>query len=326
MSSGTTILVPRSFSRTSTGQEFGYYFNLQFFTTGSHVTEGEGPWKMEANLQQVTRGLPPGRLDLVVLNIGNLREFTMEVSVGSRLLWDDKMNADDALEDFCAEYFNPAMAEEIRDAYHDYYYAYWRQRAPDLKDFPRQYIFHDLRYARAAENLLERIETGRYTSDPLFRDPHMLKIDPAYSGASDEAHAIVNGSTAAATRFQEVVTTVQHIVEQASPESRRFLNESLLSDAKFMLAANLFLRDVANGYISVEDPPSAKRALFAASIHLEEMRAAIATRETSSMPDWYQHETKFDLPGMSRRLKHAQDTITARIEAAHSPPSAETQR
>ncbi len=154
----------------------------------------------------------------------------------------------------------------------------------------------------------------------------MLKIDPAYSGASDEPHAIVNGTTAAATRLQAVVTTTQHIVEQAPPESRRFLNESLLSDAKFMLAANLFLRDVANGYISVEDAPLANRALSAASVHLEEMQAAIATRETSSMPDWYQHETKFDLPGMSRRLKRAQDTITSRIEAAHSQTSAETQK
>jgi hypothetical protein len=281
---------------------------------------------MEANLQQVTQGLQPGHLDLVVLNIGNLREFTMEVSVASKLLWNDKIKADDALEDFCAEYFSPAMAEKVRDAYHDYYYAYWQQRAPDLKDFPRQYIFHDLRYARATENLLERIETGRYTSDPLFRDPHMLKIDPAYSGASDEPHAILNGTTAAATRLHAVVTTTQHIVDQAPQESRRFLNESLLSDAKFMLAANLFLRDVANSYISVEDAPSAKRALSAASVHLEEMQAAIATRETSSMPDWYQHETKFDLPGMSRRLKHAQDTINSRIEAAHSQTSAETQR
>ncbi len=121
MSSGTTIPRPEIFHPHADGQEFGYYFNLQFFTTGSHVAEGEGPWKMEANLQQVTQGLQPGRLDLVVLNIGNLREFTMEVSVASRLLWDDKMNADDALDDFCAEYFDPAMAEKIREAYHDYY-------------------------------------------------------------------------------------------------------------------------------------------------------------------------------------------------------------
>ncbi len=250
----------------------------------------------------------------------------MEISVASKLLWDDKITADDALDDFCAEYFDPALAKPIHDAYRDYYFAYWRQRAPDLKDFPRQYIFHDLRYARAAENLLARIEIGHYTSDPLFRDPHMLKIDPAYSGASDETHAIVNGTTAAAQRLQAVVTIAQHLVEQAPPESHRFLNESLLSDAKFMLAANLFLKDVAESYIAVDDAPSAKRALSAASSHLEEMQAAIASRSTSSMPDWYQHETKFDLPGMSRRLQHAQETIAARIESGHTPTTAESQR
>ncbi len=317
---------PEIFHPHAKGQAFGYYLNLQFFTTGSHLTQGEGPWKVEQNLQRVAQAVKPGHLDLVVLNVGNLREFTMEISVASKLLWDDKITADGALDDFCAEYFDPALAKQIHDAYRDYYFGYWRQRAPDLKDFPRQYIFHDLRYARAAENLLTRIETGHYTSDPLFRDPHMLKIDPPYSGASDETHAIVNGTTASAQRLEAVVTIAQRLVDQAPPESQHFLNECLLSDAKFMLAANLFLKDVAGSYIAVDDPPSAKRALSAASSHLEEMQAAIANRTTSTMPDWYHHETKFDLPGMSRRLQHVQDMIAARIESAHAPTTAESQR
>ena len=95
-------------------QDFGYYLNLQFFTTGSHLTSGEGPWKVGQNLRQVTTGVQPGHLRFVVLNVGNVREFTMEIAVASALLWDSAVTVDAALDGFCERYYGTASQTDTR--------------------------------------------------------------------------------------------------------------------------------------------------------------------------------------------------------------------
>ena len=296
---------PEIFHPHSAEQDFGYYLNLQFFTTGSHVTAGEGPWKVARNLREVTEGVKPGHLRLVILNVGNFREFVMETSVASALLWDSTTGADEALTLFCARYFDTGAASAIRDLYRDYYDAYWQQKKPDLKNFDRQYIFHDLRYARAAENLLARIEAGPYTTDPLFRDPRMLRIVPSDSGAPDEPHAIVNGTTASIGHLQKVVATAEKISTKIPAENTAFFDESLQSNARFMLSANLFLREIAQAYISLSKVPEAQQHLAAASAYLDGMQAVVTTRRRPYLPNWYERETKFDLNRLASRLEHA---------------------
>ena len=300
---------PEIFAPHSAQQNFGYYLNLQFFTTGSHLTAGEGPWKVEQNIRSVTSALRPGSLRFVVLNVGNFREFSTEVSVASAMLWNSSVSADEALIDFCARYFDASQAGNIRALYHAYYYSYWEQKKPDLKGFDRQYIFHDLRYARAAETLLSRIETRHYTSDPLFRDPHMLRIVPADNGAPDEPHAILAGTSASIDKLKLLLADAQR-VESTIPDDRStFFDESLVSDIRFMLTTNLVLRDIAQAYISVQNTDAVKANLDDAASQLEFMRQAIASRQRPYLDRWYEHESKFDLDGMARRLQHARETV-----------------
>lgn len=306
---------PEIFKPHPHDQEFGYYFNLQFFTTGSHVVAGEGPWKTEQNIRMVSAGLEPGQLSLVVLNVGNLREFAMETSAASAMLWETEVNADQALNAFCARYFGTAAADTVRDTYRAYYYAYWQQKPTDLKNFDRQYIFHDLRYARAAENLLARIETGHYTSDPLFVDPHMLRIVPGDCGASDEAHAILNGTATSTGKFRAVLASAQALGSSIPSDDAAFFEDAVQSDAQFMLAANLFLHDIAEAYIAVETPASAQQYLAEAAAHLAGMQAVLDSKERPYLPGWYDHETKFNLREMARRLEHARMTLSTGVRA-----------
>lgn len=304
---------PEIFEPHPTQRNFGYYFNLQFFTTGSHVVAGEGPWKTEQNLRMVADGVKPGHLNFVMLNVGNLREFAMETSVASAMLWDASTTADEALTAFAATYFGAEAASEVHDVYRAYYDAYWQQKQPDLKNFDRQYIFHDLRYARAAENLLTRIETRRYTSEPLFADSHMLRIVPAHTGASDEVHAIVNGTMASAHRFEDAAATAEKVRSSIPSEDTPFFQEAVEADAQFMRAGNLFLHEIAEAYIAVERPTLAEQHLAQAATHLSEMQAAVTSRERPYLPGWYEHETKFNLQGMAHRLEHARSTLSRAV-------------
>jgi hypothetical protein len=138
----------------------------------------------------------------------------------------------------------------------------------------------------------------------------MLKIGPADSQASDEPHAIVNGTTMSIEKLHNVVAASQRLAAGMPDANRAFFNETLQSDASFMLAANLFLRDVASAYIEVNDAKSANQYLASAAMHLEEMRNLVATRQRPYLTGWYEHETKFNLDGMVHRLEHARLTLS----------------
>jgi hypothetical protein len=310
---------PEIFEPHQPQHDFGYYFNFQFFTTGSHVVSGEGPWKTEQNIRMVSNAVGPGQLRLVMLNVGNLREFLMEVSVASELLWDRDTTADQAVTSFCARYFGIQHALAALGIYKIYYDAYWQQRQPDLRNFDRQYIFHDLRYARASENLLARVETRRYTPDPLFADSHMLRIVPGAAGAADEPHAIAIGTLASAARFEAATHDAERLRAELPPEEGRFFQEAIEADAQFMRSANRFLYEIAQAYIAVENPNEAREHLDGAAQYLAEMQATSESRERPYLPNWYEHETKFNLQGIARRLEHARSSLLQYAVSGQSP-------
>jgi hypothetical protein len=300
---------PEIFEPHQRQHDFGYYFNLQFFTTGSHVVSGEGPWKTEQNLRMVANAVGPSQLRFVMLNVGNLREFVMEVSVASELLWYRNVTADDAVSSFSTRYFGAQHAAAALRIYKAYYDAYWQQRPPDIRNFDRQYIFHDLRYARASENLLARLETTRYTHEPLFADSHMLRIVPGADGAADEPHAIAIGTFASAKQFEAAAADAGRLRTHLSAQQALFFQESVEADAEFMRAANQFLYDLAQAYIAVENPEEAREHLDSAARYLTRMQTISESRERPYLPNWYEHETKFNMQGIARRLEHARSSL-----------------
>lgn len=128
--------------------KLGYYMNLQFTSTGSHLAPGEGPWKMEFNYRYVNSKSP---LYLSVVNSGNFREYMYTMSANAKLLWDyDAFDCDEWNRQYAAQYFGEEHADEIAQLYKDYFYSFWTQRKPDFPGgMERQYIFQDQRYARA---------------------------------------------------------------------------------------------------------------------------------------------------------------------------------
>ena len=85
--------------------------NLQFYSTGSHLAPGEGPWKMEDNSRYVQS---TGKQTFRVVNAGNIREFLMEMAANAQMMWNaDTYSTDDFLLKYCAQYFGAEHAEEV---------------------------------------------------------------------------------------------------------------------------------------------------------------------------------------------------------------------
>ncbi len=149
------------------GRQLGYYLNFQFTFTGSHLAPAEGPWKMAANYRMVeAAGTEP--LAFTVVNAGNNREHLAELTANAEMMWRFKgFDADRFLRSFCARYFGA----DHSGLYRDYYQAFWRQKQPDIAGFDRQYIFQDMRYARAAEMLLKVMAANIKRPNPLEGHP-----------------------------------------------------------------------------------------------------------------------------------------------------------
>lgn len=155
--------------------KLGYYMNLQFTSTGSHLAPAEGPWKMEFNYRYVNSKSP---LYLSVVNSGNFREYMYTMSANAKLLWDyDAYDSDKWNRDYAVQYFGEEYADEIADLYKDYFYAYWTQRKPDFPGgMERQFIFQDQRYARAISYIGDDFSTSApnrcriYICTSVFRD------------------------------------------------------------------------------------------------------------------------------------------------------------
>jgi len=147
--------------RNDAQRPIGYYFNFQFTSSGAHLAQAEGPWKMERNYRMVNAisGRP---LEFSVVNAGNIREFLLELSANARMMWDFEGYRTDAfLREYCSRYFGAENAERVAALYRDFYASYWTQKKPDLAGFDRQYVFQDMRYARALEQILAALPKGR---------------------------------------------------------------------------------------------------------------------------------------------------------------------
>lgn len=300
---------------------FGYYFNFQFYTTGSHVVAGEGPWKAALNHQIVFQNAGPGNFVCSVLNAGNVREFTMELAAGGDLLWNLAPGYDPNvfLTNFCARYFGAANAPQVAALAAAYYNAFWAQEKPDTVTFPggfpRQFIFQDLRYARAAEALLADLASRSFIANPFdTQGPRYFRVIPAVSGAAEELHATINGTAVALSNFNSVVASAESIYANLASDRQPYFNDLLRQPAQFMLQCNLFLQglSVADSQIS-----NGNAAVYPWLARAQSASAAMSQTLSKStqgpiFSGWYGAESKFNVPN----LQNLVNSVIGRYPAA----------
>jgi hypothetical protein len=286
---------------------FGYYFNFQFYTTGSHLTAGEGPWKVALNQQIVSQKAGGTNFVCSVLNAGNIREFTMELAAGGDLLWNlaPAYNPGAIVQNFCARYFGTPGSAAAANVFSNYYSSFWQQKKPDTATFPagfpRQFIFQDLRYARAAEALLTSLANRTYTANPFdAQGPRYFRVTPSDNGTVDELHCAITGSTAAISNFSAVVASADSLYANLPPAAQPYFNDILRQPAHVMLQCNLFLQGLCQGVANIPNGNAAVHPwVTQAQAACLEMRNILNhTTQGAVFGGWYGSESKFNLANL----------------------------
>jgi hypothetical protein len=218
---------------TSKPVKLGYYMNFNFASTGAHMAPAEGPWKMEFNYRYINDKSP---LYFSVVNVGNMREFLLELSANAKMLWDyDSYQTDQFLKDFCTQYFGEKHATDIVQLYRDYYNAYWQQKKTEFAGIERQFLFQDLRYARVFDHVYRVFYNApsRPNLNPLReigyeRTPgRTFRIELEHNQAENQVDAILSGMEKTIPRFASVAARCSEMMPKLDPERETFFNDNL---------------------------------------------------------------------------------------------------
>ena len=213
--------------------KLGYYMNFGFASTGAHVAPAEGPWKMEFNYRYINNKSP---LYFSVVNVGNIREFVLELSANAKMLWDyPSYNSEVFMLDYCTQYFGPEHAKEIARLYKDFYNSYWQPKKAVFPGMQRQFLFQDLRYARAFDHIFRVFYSSGETlnMNPLHEIGYesipgrTFRIDNEFNKSENQVDAILHGMEKTIPLFESVAARCSKMKDQLDPAKRTFFNDNL---------------------------------------------------------------------------------------------------
>jgi hypothetical protein len=297
----------------------GYYMNLNYYTTGSHLAEGEGPWKMEDNFRLVEKAAKVP-LQLSIVNAGNIREFVMNLSANAEMMWHgEKYDTNTFLEKFTLRYFGSKSSKQIVQLYRDFYNSYWQQKHPNLPAIERQYIFHDLRLAQGSRFMLSSITRRLKKPDasepvfmPKFVDPNgkretraeeaFFRIVPEDSGANNKIEAVLAGTEGSINKLEQLVRRLDTVMKQLPPEYQLFFNDNLRVQAYFMLRANQMLNSIVHSYQALPNRKEAKEHLNAAERATQTMAQILDEANHTSFKAWYNNDKYFGVKAIQKRI------------------------
>jgi len=286
----------------------GYYLNLQFTSSGSHLVQGEGPWKMEANYRMV-QAISTRPLEFSVVNTGNLREFVLEASANAAMLWDfASYDTDRFLQEFSRRYFGDESGPQVAALYRRFYDSYWCQRKPTLPGFARQFIFQDMRLARASEQLLKQLPDG-FDPNPLEDGAldisgRYFNIVPEDCGTTNQIEAMLQGTSESISKLDAVIAAAEELLPQLSEPRRTFFNDNLRVQARFLREANRTLNALAKAMLARRDADSAEvlglLTVSEASAHA--MRETLREAEHDPFKAWFDGDRLFGITKLADRI------------------------
>jgi hypothetical protein len=291
-------------------QPYGYYLNLQFTSTGAHLAPAEGPWKIARNYQMVAAA-SPRPLDFWVVNVGNVREFLQELCAHAEMSWNpDGWDTDAYLTNWCATYFGAENAGAAADVLRQYYNSFWTQRAADLPNFPRQYLFQDMRVARASEVLLTNWNKP-FNPAPLDdRGMGYFRIDPAAENTTEQLTALTRGIGRSVRQLEQVTKTAAALEPQLDANGRRLWHDHVRVPAEVVLAGDRSLLALVQGYRERSDAAVRQADLKEAWADLAEMRSWLNSADQPPFTGWSAAEHLWGINAMQRHI--------AKLEAAAS--------
>jgi len=152
------------------------------------------------------------------------------------MLWDyDSYHTDEFMLEYCVRYFGKQHAEEIVKLYRDYYNAYWQPKATEFDGMERQFLFQDLRYARAFDHLYEVFYSSgdEINMNPLHKIGYesvpgrTFRIDFEHNRSKNQVDAMLYGMEHTIPKFDSVANRCSKMMFRLDEDKQVFFNDNL---------------------------------------------------------------------------------------------------
>ena len=273
--------------------KLGYYMNFGFASTGAHVAPAESPWKMEFNYRYINS---KGPLYFSVVNVGNFREFVLELSANAKMLWDyDGYNTDSFMLKYCSQYFGAEHATEVSKLYKDFYDAYWNPKPSVFGGMERQFTFQDLRYARAFDHIYSEFYAS---SDTLNMNPlkeigyesvagRTFRIDLAYNNSTNQVEALLYGMNETIPRFESVAKRCTEMMAKLDKDKQTFFNDNLRIYSYYMAYLSKTLYHFVSAYKNQADKDLLVKDLEMAQSNATSAKSILYEGQHGIFKTWY---------------------------------------
>lgn len=272
------------------GRSYGVYYHVQFWNWGPHLTEGTQPEKMRYCLETA---LQSACGDYAILNISNIREFTMSTFGFSKIAW-DLSSATDTVLQYCTQLYGSA-AETVCTFYRRYFNAFAEGSGELLRWYCNRNNFNYHEYGPLPfhnlslnDGFLRRFAQDLMTGDEHFHDPGMEKLFEAASIGFNEVYADVKKESG------------------VSGAAKAHLISSLELQSYVMHCLYDYAKNVKLGTDSAkrQNKQEARVFLTQAAKNLEDILTKRACAETGVFLNWYRGDKKMNI------LQMKQDVLT----------------
>jgi len=137
--------------------------------------------------------------------------------------------------DYCTRYFGESYAGEIVELYREFYDAYWIPKESEFEGLERQFVFQDLRYARAFDHIFDEFypSGSKVNMNPLHKIGYesvpgrTFRIDFDHNHAGNQVDALLHGMQNCIPRFERTATKCSEMILKLEEDKQTFFNDNL---------------------------------------------------------------------------------------------------
>lgn len=300
--------------------KFGIYYHQQLWSCGPHLAQGVPPAQTRKVL---ARAIEKNSAEYVVLNVSNVREFSLGIAASAKMLFDfDATPRDGGLEDFLAERFG-GDTPEMKRLYELYFSSFVlnpSRKVPAWLDGTAQkgiiqnftLIKNAAKSKKSFNSFVERVKTD--TGKVKNRDPETERIWRQFlsdmhfeKGTFPERIAHISKQSA---NFENAVAEIEKSLASLQEPSRKFLRTNLLSHALIMRACSDIYKHSTAAVVALSG-----RDFAAAQAELDKALEAFAHFDRAKKintegewKNWYRGELKMDFAELLKLAKSARES------------------
>ncbi|HSH10115.1 MAG TPA: hypothetical protein VK995_06975, partial [Oceanipulchritudo sp.] len=186
-------------------------------------------------------------------------------------------------------------AAEVAQLYKEFYQAYWQPKAPEFPGLERQFLFQDLRYARAFDHIYDEFfpADGNINMTPLHKIGYesvpgrTFRIDLPHNNSTTQVEALLYGMQQTFPRFEKVAARCSEVMPLLDENQQTFFNDNLRLYAYYMSHLSKALYHYVLAYKHQDDRNALLRHLDLAWHEASRARGYLYEGQHGVFHNWY---------------------------------------